>query len=60
MMASNAKLYFETHSPLALGAEFTHRLSNPQLSDYQVDWETILSPFNNDPVSMAATFQEIF
>ena len=26
----------------------------------QVDWETILSPFDNDPVSMAATFQEIF
>lgn len=26
----------------------------------QIDWETILSPFNNDPVSMAATFQEIF
>ena len=26
----------------------------------QVDWESILRPFDNDPVSMAATFQETF
>ena len=26
----------------------------------QIEWETILSPFANDPNSMAATFQEIF
>ena len=26
----------------------------------QIDWETILRPFDNDPASMAATFQEIF
>ena len=26
----------------------------------QVDWEAILRPFDNDPVSMVATFHEIF
>ena len=26
----------------------------------QIDWETIFRPFDNGPVSMAATFQEIF
>ena len=26
----------------------------------QVDWESILRPYDNDPVSMAATFQETF
>ena len=26
----------------------------------QIDWETILTPFANDPSAMAGTFQEIF
>ena len=26
----------------------------------QIDWETSLRPYYNDPKSMAATFQEIF
>ena len=26
----------------------------------QIEWETILSPYSSDPVSMAATFQEFF
>ena len=26
----------------------------------QIEWEPILSPYSSDPISMAATFQEIF
>ena len=45
VQSRNMKKYDKTH--------FRHDLN-------QIEWETILGPYSSDPVSMAATFQEIF